>query len=110
MSKPDLGWSRAVRRPATAMSHPRATRQAEIPFAVRRRRAAHRNAARPVHSAGRAAGVPRGLRGSARPAALPDRRQNLDILDIPLAKLPAQYMQYIEVMRDLQLELAASTC
>jgi segregation and condensation protein A len=34
------------------------------------------------------------------------RRQNLDILDIPLAEITRQYMQYIEVMRDLQLELA----
>lgn len=34
------------------------------------------------------------------------RRQNLDILDIPLAEITRQYMQYIEVMHDLQLELA----
>ena len=34
------------------------------------------------------------------------RRQNLDILDIPLAEITRQYMQYIEVMQDLQLELA----
>ena len=34
------------------------------------------------------------------------RRQNLDILDIPLAEITRQYMQYIEVMRELQLELA----
>jgi len=33
-------------------------------------------------------------------------RQNLDILDIPLAEITRQYMQYIEVMRELQLELA----
>jgi segregation and condensation protein A len=35
------------------------------------------------------------------------RRQNLDILDIPLAEITAQYMQYIEMMRELRLELAA---
>jgi segregation and condensation protein A len=35
------------------------------------------------------------------------RRQNLDILDIPIASITAQYMQYIELMRDLRLELAA---
>jgi segregation and condensation protein A len=34
------------------------------------------------------------------------RRQNLDILDIPLAEITRQYMRYIEVMRELQLELA----
>ena len=35
------------------------------------------------------------------------RRQNLDILDIPIAEITRQYMKYIEVMPDLQLELAA---
>jgi segregation and condensation protein A len=34
------------------------------------------------------------------------RRQNLDILDIPLADITKQYMEYIELMQDLQLELA----
>ena len=34
------------------------------------------------------------------------RKQNLDILDIPIAEITRQYMQYIEVMQDLQLELA----
>ena len=34
------------------------------------------------------------------------RRQNLDILDIPLAEITRQYMRYIELMQDLQLELA----
>lgn len=35
------------------------------------------------------------------------RRANLDILDIPMAKLTAQYMEYVEVMRRRNLELAA---
>jgi segregation and condensation protein A len=35
------------------------------------------------------------------------RRQNLDILDIPVAEITRQYMQYIEAMRDLRWELAA---
>src|SRR5665811_313161 len=36
------------------------------------------------------------------------RRQNLDILDIPIAEITRQYMQYIELMRDvMRLELAA---
>lgn len=34
------------------------------------------------------------------------RRQNLDILDIPIAEITRQYMSYIGVMRELQLELA----
>ena len=35
------------------------------------------------------------------------RRQNLDILDLPIAEITRQYMEYVEVMMDLQLELAA---
>jgi segregation and condensation protein A len=36
------------------------------------------------------------------------RRQNLDILDIPVAEITRQYMSYIELMRDvMRLELAA---
>jgi len=34
------------------------------------------------------------------------RRQNLDILDIPIAEITKQYMKYIEVMSELHLELA----
>jgi segregation and condensation protein A len=34
------------------------------------------------------------------------RKQNLNILDIPLAEITRQYMQYIELMEGLQLELA----
>ena len=34
------------------------------------------------------------------------RRQNLDILDIPIAKVTEQYMRYIELMEELHLELA----
>jgi segregation and condensation protein A len=34
------------------------------------------------------------------------RRQNIDILDIPIAEITQQYVQYIDVMQDLQLELA----
>ncbi|HKZ74626.1 MAG TPA: ScpA family protein, partial [Steroidobacteraceae bacterium] len=34
------------------------------------------------------------------------RRQNLDVLDIPIAEITRQYMQYIELMQELQLELA----
>jgi len=34
------------------------------------------------------------------------RRQNIDILDIPIAEITQQYVQYIETMTELQLELA----
>ena len=35
------------------------------------------------------------------------RRQNLDILDIPIAEVTIQYMRYVELMREVRLELAA---
>ena len=34
------------------------------------------------------------------------RRQNIDILDIPIAEISKQYVQYIELMKEMQLELA----
>lgn len=35
------------------------------------------------------------------------KRQNLDILDIPIAEITKQYMEYIDLMQDMRLELAA---
>ncbi len=35
------------------------------------------------------------------------KRQNLDILTLPIANITHQYMEYIELMKDLRLELAA---
>ena len=35
------------------------------------------------------------------------RRQNLDILDIPISEITKQYMGYIELLKELQFELAA---
>jgi len=35
------------------------------------------------------------------------RRQNLDILDIPIAEITRQYISYIDLLRELQFELAA---
>ncbi len=35
------------------------------------------------------------------------KRQNLDILDIPIAEITRQYMEYIELMKEMRLELAA---
>jgi segregation and condensation protein A len=34
------------------------------------------------------------------------RRQNLDILDIPIAEISRQYVQYIDLMSEIQFELA----
>src|SRR5215213_10091682 len=35
------------------------------------------------------------------------RKQNLDVLDIPMAALTRQYLEYVEIMRTKNLELAA---
>ena len=35
------------------------------------------------------------------------KRQNLDILDIPIADITRQYVEYVELMKEFQLELAA---
>jgi segregation and condensation protein A len=35
------------------------------------------------------------------------KRQNLDVLDIPIAEITRQYMEYVEMMKALNLELAA---
>jgi segregation and condensation protein A len=35
------------------------------------------------------------------------RKNNLDILNIPIAEITRQYMDYVELMKDLHLELAA---
>ncbi|MBX2870281.1 MAG: segregation/condensation protein A [Acidiferrobacterales bacterium] len=35
------------------------------------------------------------------------RKQNLDILNIPVAKITSQYMEYVELMRHFRLDLAA---
>ncbi len=34
------------------------------------------------------------------------KRQNLDILNIPIAEITRQYMEYVEIMKEMQLELA----
>ena len=35
------------------------------------------------------------------------RKENISVLDIPMAKLTVQYLEYVEMMRSKQLELAA---
>ncbi|TDJ11809.1 MAG: segregation/condensation protein A [Gammaproteobacteria bacterium] len=34
------------------------------------------------------------------------RRQNIDVLDIPIAEITRQYVEYIELMKEMQLDLA----
>ncbi len=34
------------------------------------------------------------------------KRQNLEILDLPIAEITRQYVEYVDVMKDMQLELA----
>src|SRR5579872_304122 len=35
------------------------------------------------------------------------KKQNLNILDIPIAEVTRQYMEYVEIMKEVSLELAA---
>lgn len=35
------------------------------------------------------------------------KKQNLDILDIPIAEITRQYIQYVDLMKEIKLELAA---
>lgn len=35
------------------------------------------------------------------------RRQNLDVLNIPIRSITAQYMEYVDLMKEIKLELAA---
>lgn len=35
------------------------------------------------------------------------KKQNIDILDIPIAEITRQYMEYVELMKELHLDLAA---
>ncbi len=35
------------------------------------------------------------------------RKQNIDILDIPIAQITSQYVEYVELMKEMRLELAA---
>jgi len=35
------------------------------------------------------------------------KKQNIDVLDIPVAEITRQYMEYVDLMKELQLDLAA---
>jgi segregation and condensation protein A len=106
MSKPDLRLIEGGAPPAGAVPAPENHEQAEMPFAVVE--------GEPLTEMPRDLYIPpdalqvflEAFEGPLDLLLYLIRRQNLDILDIPLAEITRQYMKYIEVMRDLQLELA----
>ena len=106
MSKPDLRLVDTTPPPAPEPPPPEVHEQAEMPFAVVE--------GEPLTQIPKDLYIPpdalqvflEAFEGPLDLLLYLIRRQNLDILDIPLAEITRQYMQYIEVMRDLQLELA----
>ncbi|MBS0366793.1 MAG: segregation/condensation protein A [Proteobacteria bacterium] len=102
--RPDLKV--VVSNPAPAPVHDAAPEQAEMPFAVVN--------GEPVSQLPRDLYIPpqalevflEAFEGPLDLLLYLIRRQNLDILDIPLAEITRQYMRYIELMQELQLELA----
>ena len=68
-------------------------------------------ARRPTCTSARCAGgVPGGLRGPLDLLLYLIRKQNFNILDIPMAAVTRQYLSYVDEVRSRNLELAASTC
>jgi segregation and condensation protein A len=107
LSKPDLTLvERATGDDAQAASHATRPEQAEMPFAIVEGEA--------VTQLPRDLYIPpdalqvilEAFEGPLDLLLYLIRRQNLDILDIPIADITRQYMQYIEVMHELQFELA----
>jgi segregation and condensation protein A len=107
LSKPDLTLvERAAGDDAQAASHATRPEQAEMPFAIVEGEA--------VTQLPRDLYIPpdalqvilEAFEGPLDLLLYLIRRQNLDILDIPIADITRQYMQYIEVMHELQFELA----
>jgi segregation and condensation protein A len=106
MSKPDLRLVDTTPPPAPEPPPPEVHEQAEMPFAVVE--------GEPLTQLPKDLYIPpdalqvflEAFEGPLDLLLYLIRRQNLDILDIPLAEITRQYMQYIEVMQELQLELA----
>ncbi|MBS0386896.1 MAG: segregation/condensation protein A [Proteobacteria bacterium] len=104
MSKPDLKV--VVSNPPPPVVLPAAPEQAEMPFAIVN--------GEPVTHMPRDLYIPpqalevflEAFEGPLDLLLYLIRRQNLDVLDIPIAEITRQYMRYIELMQDLQLELA----
>ncbi len=70
--------------------------QGEMPFAVVEGQPHHRNAARSVHPPQALEVFLEAFEGPLDMLLYLIRRQNLDILDIPIAEITRQYMRYIE--------------
>ena len=106
MTKPDLKLVESVPPPPVALPTPEMHEQGEMPFAV--------VDGEPLTEVPRDLYIPpdalqvflEAFEGPLDLLLYLIRRKNLDILDIPLAEITRQYMKYIEVMQDLQLELA----
>jgi len=106
MTKPDLRLVESTPPPAAVAPAVEAHEQAEMPFAVVE--------GEPLTEMPRDLYIPpdalqvflEAFEGPLDLLLYLIRRQNLDILDIPLAEITRQYMKYIEVMHELQLELA----
>jgi segregation and condensation protein A len=108
MVKPDLKIvvSNDAPPPADAAGEPRSPEQHEMPFAIVQ--------GEPVTQLPRDLYIPpqalevflEAFEGPLDLLLYLIRRQNLNILDIPLADITKQYMNYIELMSELQLELA----
>jgi len=107
MTKPDLRLVEGGPPPPTPEAHlPETHEQAEMPFAVVE--------GEPITQMPRDLYIPpdaltvflEAFEGPLDLLLYLIRRQNLDILDIPIAEITRQYMTYIDVMQGLQLELA----
>jgi segregation and condensation protein A len=106
MTKPDLRLVESTPPPAPEHVSPEVHEQAEMPFAVVE--------GEPLTQLPKDLYIPpdalqvflEAFEGPLDLLLYLIRRQNLDILDIPLAEITRQYMQYIDVMHGLQLELA----
>jgi segregation and condensation protein A len=106
MSKPDLRLVETTPPPAPEPAPPEVHEQSEMPFAVVE--------GEPLTQIPKDLYIPpdalqvflEAFEGPLDLLLYLIRRQNLDILDIPLAEITRQYMQYIDVMQGLQLELA----
>ena len=106
MTKPDLRLVEGGPPPPAELHVPETPEQAEMPFAVVE--------GEPVTQMPRDLYIPpdalqvflEAFEGPLDLLLYLIRRQNLDILDIPIAEITRQYMQYIDVMQGLQLELA----
>src|SRR5512147_2339259 len=106
MTKPDLRLVEGGPPPAPEVHLPESHEQAEMPFAVVE--------GEPITQMPRDLYIPpdaltvflEAFEGPLDLLLYLIRRQNLDILDIPIAEISRQYVEYIELMKEMQFELA----